>query len=498
MTNIMSLPKPQESILVAASVDEYQPVNGLGMSEYDEGVLFGAAYSLEEKDLVEIEEERSVSYTLTEEGKRYEQNELPEIQLYQFLLENDSVSVQEIANALEFDDETAMIARTNFMRKQYGSIKDGTLVPDKSVSVDDDDEKAALSHLAEGKEHESLPAIVDRSLAEKTEETTVYVKLTQAGVDKAEKSHNTDNQVGKLTSEIITTGEWKDADIASYNVESSGQPYYGGRSHILRNVADRVKEILLSMGFQEMEGPNADADFWINDALFMPQDHPARTHWDRFTLDVPKYEGIDEELIRNVSRAHRTGLGKQSRGYQTSWSKHMAQKVALRGHTTSLTMRYLANGDIEPPARYFSVDKVYRNDTLDSTHLLEFYQIEGWVMADGVSVRDLMGTFEAFYEQFGITDIEFKPHYNPYTEPSFELFGRHPETGEMIEIGNSGIFREEVLQPLGVENDVMAWGLALERLVMLLYGFDDIRDLHGSASDIKLLRDTEVKYNANS
>ena len=115
-------------------------------------------------------------------------------------------------------------------------------------------------------------------------------------------------------------------------------------------------------------------------------------------------------------------------------------------------------------------------------------------MADELSVRELMGTFEEFYSQFGIEDIEFKPHYNPYTEPSFELFGEHPETGELIEIGNSGIFRPEMLEPLGVDSDIMAWGLALERLAMLLTGAEDIRDLHGTLVDLEFLRNAEVIY----
>lgn len=113
-------------------------------------------------------------------------------------------------------------------------------------------------------------------------------------------------------------------------------------------------------------------------------------------------------------------------------------------------------------------------------------------MAENLSVRDLMGTFTEFYRRFGITDIRFKPHYNPYTEPSFELFGRHPTTDEMIEIGNSGLFRPEVLDPLGVDCDVMAWGLALERLAMLITGAEDIRDLHGTLTDLDFLRTAEV------
>ncbi|MFP4629008.1 MAG: phenylalanine--tRNA ligase subunit alpha, partial [Halobacteriales archaeon] len=239
-------------------------------------------------------------------------------------------------------------------------------------------------------------------------------------------------------------------------------------------------------------------DFWINDCLFMPQDHPARTHWDRFELAEPT--AIDElpaDLVERVERAHREGVGPEGEGYDAPWDEAFARKLALRGHTTSLSARYLSGeaiGDLEPPQRFFSVEKVYRNDTLDPTHLLEFYQIEGWVMAEALSVRDLMGTFEEFYSHFDIYDLEFKPHYNPYTEPSFELFGTHPETGELIEIGNSGIFRDEMLRPLGVDSDVMAWGLALERLAMLVTGEADIRNVHGTLVDLDFLRSSEVVY----
>jgi phenylalanyl-tRNA synthetase alpha chain len=232
----------------------------------------------------------------------------------------------------------------------------------------------------------------------------------------------------------------------------------------------------------------------------MPQDHPARDHWDRFALSEPaRMDQMDlpDTLRHRVENAHRNGIGPDSEGYASPWSEEFARALALRGHTTNLSVRHLAGlakGDLEPPQRYFSVEKAYRNDTLDSTHLLEFFQIEGWVMAEDISVRDLMGTFTEFYEQFGITDIEFKPHYNPYTEPSFELFGRHPETDELIEIGNSGIFRQEMLEPLGVDCDVMAWGLALERLMMLATGAEDIRDVHGTLVDLDYLRTEEVIY----
>jgi len=230
----------------------------------------------------------------------------------------------------------------------------------------------------------------------------------------------------------------------------------------------------------------------------MPQDHPARTHWDQFALSNPdEIDHLPADLVERVKSAHLDGVGPDGEGYHSPWDEDVARGVDLRGHTTSLSMRYLSGhqiGELEPPQRFFSVEKVYRNDTLDPTHLLEFFQIEGWVLAEDLSVRDLMGTFTKFYEQFGITDLEFKPTTTPTPSRASELFGTHPETGEIVEVGNSGIFRPEVLGPLGVDADVMAWGLSLERLLMLMYGFEDIRDVHGTLADLELLRETEVVY----
>ncbi len=319
--------------------------------------------------------------------------------------------------------------------------------------------------------------------------------MTDDGVDALMAGVEAADTVGRLTPDLLTSGEFRDVELAEYAVTAEAEATPPGREHVLRQTANRVKDVLTGMGFKEMQGPHVDAQFWINDCLFMPQDHPARTHWDQFDLAEPAViADLPDALVERVESAHREGAGPDGEGYHSPWGRDVAASLNLRGHTTSLSMRYLAGeaADLEPPERYFSVEKVYRNDTIDPTHLLEFFQIEGWVMADRLSARDLMGTFEEFYAQFGITDIEFKPHYNPYTEPSFELFGTHPETGELVEVGNSGLFRDEVLRPLGVEADVMAWGLSLERLLMLVYGFDDIRDVHGTLCDLGLLRDVEV------
>ena len=501
----MKLPADQAAVVEAAHATEHRTVDQLAAETgLPVETITGAAFELEAEGLLEVETETTTERALTEEGERYREAGLPEVRLYRTAVDagatEEPVPMGEVIGRSGLSGEAVDIALSNYARKGYGSIDSGALAADPDADPESDPEAAALEALAGGNAVDEgvLEQLRHRELVAETERTSRSVVLTDEGVTALMSGIETAETVGQLTPELITSGEWRDAEFAAYNVEADAAEPRAGRVHVLRQTAERVKDVLVGMGFQEMTGPHVDADFWINDCLFMPQDHPARTHWDRFALEAPTH--IDElpaDLVDRVEDAHRNGVGEDGDGYHSPWEEDFARALALRGHTTSLTTRHLAGvaaGDLEPPQRYFSVEKAYRNDTLDATHLLEFFQIEGWVMAEELSVRDLMGTFTEFYEQFGITDIEFKPHYNPYTEPSFELFGTHPTTGELIEIGNSGIFREEMLQPLGVDHDVMAWGLALERLAMLITGAEDIRDLHGTLVDIDFLRNAEVIY----
>ncbi len=512
----MRLPEIHLALLETASATEPKPVEQLAdeLGE-DTAAVTRAAFELADDGLVSVDEETREDVTLTTEGEGYLDDGLPERRLYRAALDagadEDPVELGRLVGEAGLEGAEVEIALSNFARKGLGRIDDGQVTVDGDGEADldadgaADPEAAALEAFAAGDaaagdvDAEVLDRLESRGLLERATSTVRSVTLTDDGVTALMEGVEVAETVGAVTPELLTSGEWRDVEFAAYNVEADAETVTGGKEHILRQTANRVKDVLVGMGFREMEGPHADADFWINDCLFMPQDHPARTHWDRFALEVPPMdpEAIPEGLAARVEDAHRNGVGDDGEGYHSPWSDEFARAIALRGHTTSLSMRYLSGhavGELEPPQRYFSVEKVYRNDTLDPTHLLEFFQIEGWVMAEDLSVRDLMGTFTEFYEQFGITDLEFKPHYNPYTEPSFELFGHHPETGELIEIGNSGIFREEVLRPLGVDCDVMAWGLALERLLMLMYGFADIRDVHGTLCDLQLLRDVEVVH----
>ena len=500
----MKLPEPQAAVLEAASANDPRTVEELAAAtDLKPESVTRAAFELEDQGLVAVEERTEATVELTDEGRDYLDAGLPEVRLYRAAVDAgadaEPAPMGQVIGRSGLEGPQVDIALSNYARKGYGRIESGEITVDPDADSDADDEAAALAAVEAGDSVDDavLDQLDRRGLVAVHERTVRSITLTEDGVTAVMGGVEAARTADRLTPEMLTTGAWRDVEFADYNVEADAAEIDGGKVHVLRQAAERVKDVLVGMGFQEMDGPHADADFWINDCLFMPQDHPARTHWDRFALDVDPVEDLPADLVDRVEAAHREGVGSDGDGYHSPWSEAFAREIALRGHTTSVSMRYLsghAGADLEPPQRYFSVEKSYRNDTIDATHLLEFFQIEGWVMAEELSVRDLMGTFEEFYRQFGITDVRFKPHYNPYTEPSFELFGRHPETGELIEIGNSGMFRDEVLEPLGVDCDVMAWGLALERLAMLYTGAEDIRDLHGTLADLEFLRNAEVIY----
>jgi phenylalanyl-tRNA synthetase alpha chain len=302
-----------------------------------------------------------------------------------------------------------------------------------------------------------------------------------------------------LTSEMLADESWRTATFKEYNFEAEGVPPPGGHLHTLLKVRAEFRRILLDMGFSEM--PTArfvESSFWNFDSLFQPQSHPARDAHDTFFIKEPAEAlRIPEDYMRRVRTMHELG-GHGSVGYRYEWSEREARKNILRTHTTAVSSRmlyYLANqpGGFKP-VKLFSIDRVFRNEALDATHLAEFHQVEGVVADYGLSLGHLIGVIKEFFARIGITDLRFKPAYNPYTEPSMEVFGYHPDLKRWTEIGNSGVFRPEMLKPMGLPDgvNVIAWGLSLERPTMIKYRYSNIRELFGHKVKLSMLRDTPI------
>jgi phenylalanyl-tRNA synthetase alpha chain len=312
-----------------------------------------------------------------------------------------------------------------------------------------------------------------------------------------------------ITHEMLVKGSWKESLFKPVNIDAGGLIPQHGALHPLMKVRSMFRETFIEMGFEEMETDKfVESSFWNFDALFQPQQHPARDAHDTFfiktpaaTLDVPK------EYMERVKTTHENGgrslpseYNAESCGWQYDWSEDESRKNLLRTHTTAASSRTLykiaqlakAEGGEFKPQKYFSIDRVFRNEALDATHLAEFHQVEGFIIDKNLSLGNLMGIIADFYRRLGpeFNDLKFKPTYNPYTEPSMEFYSYHEGLGKWVEVGNSGVFRPEMLRPMGFPPDVsvIAWGMSLERPTMIKYGYSNIRDLFGHRIDLNMTR----------
>lgn len=294
----------------------------------------------------------------------------------------------------------------------------------------------------------------------------------------------------RLTPEMLRTGDYNNYSFRSYDVKANVPATHFGRRHFINEATEFVRSVWLDMGFTEMRGDHVQLSFWNFDALFTPQDHPARDMQDTFFLKKPS-KGVlpDNKIVSRVRKTHIDGWTTKSKGYGTDWKRIEASRLVLRTHTTVLsakTIAQLTKDDL--PAKYFSVGKVYRNETLDWKHLFEFDQVEGIVVAKTVNFRDLKGYLEQFFNKLGYDRIRIRPAYFPYTEMSVEVDVYHPVREEWIELGGAGIFRPEVVKPLiGIEIPVLAWGLGFGRIISEYYGINDLRDYH--KNDLRQLRE---------
>jgi phenylalanyl-tRNA synthetase alpha chain len=434
-----------------------------------------ALYWLAEKKLVSIKESASSELSLLPEALAYLQRGFPEERVRQKAERHSPMSA--------LDDEEKRIGVPWAKRNGWIEIKEGKLaLTDKGRHGSTNSLVEACRAIMENRKpgKGELATLLQRSLASEKERKSISAELTAEGRKEAEAlPREIEEEINLLTKEMLISGGWKDKKLRPYDISASAEEHVPGKRHTLGRLITRVRGIFSEMGFEEMEGPLVESSFWNFDALFQPQDHPARDLADTFYVNG-EAQLPDEGLVKKVKKAHQ-------KGWKYKWSEKEARKLVLRTHTTAVSARYLATKCADrQPRKFFCVGRVYRNEATDYKHLAEFHQVEGIVVWEHATFRDLLGCLKEFYSKMGFKKIRFRPSFFPYTEPSLEVEVFFEERQQWMELGGAGILRPEVSIPLCGKYPVLAWGLSLERPLMLLKDIKDIRTFY--RNDVGWLR----------
>jgi phenylalanyl-tRNA synthetase alpha chain len=352
------------------------------------------------------------------------------------------------------------------------------LILDSRSSIDDlrRQFRAKLDQATTGK---ALKALTDEFLSRKSGSVTALMKNLASLPVEARREHG--QLVNTLKGEIEAALDEKRAALessrppaGSVDVTLPGRELPLGRIHPLMRVRQEVEDIFTRMGYEILEGPEVEEDYYNFEALNMPPDHPARDMQDTLYLNTP--------IVGGTWGAHRAAaLGGSPPEVQ------VRHATLLRTHTSAMQIRYMKT--FPPPVRIIVPGRVYRKDDLDLSHTPMFQQFEALVVGEGITLADLKGTIEVMTRQlFGDVRVRLRPSFFPYTEPSAEVdISCHrcggggcatcKQTG-WIEILGSGMVHPAVFEAVGYDPERVtgfAFGMGLERITMLKYGVDDIR-----------------------
>jgi phenylalanyl-tRNA synthetase alpha chain len=455
---------------------------------------------LQDEKLVRATEQKHTLATLTAEGRLYAAEGLPERRLMESLVKLGITKIDKAVEDAKLEGQLVTIAVGWLRKKGWAKVEKGRHALEASASPDRGEDEKLLAILGSKnkivveelrkEKREAVVTLRRRRLVKVERKPRRTLELTDKGRSLVEKGVETFEEVSQLTPELIVTGKWREVKLRKFKVAAPSPSRHPGKLHPLQQIVERAREIFLEMGFSEIRGPLVETAFWNFDALFQPQDHPAREMMDTFYVSRPRGGRLPERsVVEAVARTHENGWTTGSKGWGYKWSRKEAKRLVLRTHTTAETIKYLSEHK-KPPIKVFSVDRVYRNEQLTYKHTAEFFQIEGIVVDKKATLRDLMGTMKKFYSRFGLKKVQFWPCYFPYTEPSAQAMVYVPRLKHWMELCGMGIFRPEVLAPFEIKHPVLAWGGGLERVAMLELGVTDIRQLY--RNDLGWIRRTPL------
>ena len=474
--------------------------SGLPVSSITRAALWLAA-----KNYIDIFEEKEIRVKLGSEGQHFLEHGFPERRLVQWLIAHGGkASIDQVKQHSGLTPPEINIGIGWASRKHWLQItrtaEQTSLISLNEPLKDLDEELVSYIGVKEmplqtlpHQFQNRLPQLKQRpNILQFTESIQRTFQITSCGTKVAQHITQPHQELSQLTSEHIKAGTWRQQTLRPYNIHAPVQQTWPGKKQAYKRFLDELKLKLVALGFKQMLGPIVEYAFFNCDALFMPQDHPAREIHDLYYVKTPRPGDLSafSNYVDHVKITHENGGITKSQGWQYQFSLEETQRLILRSQGTALSARMLVNEALEIPGKYFSISRCFRPDVVDRTHLTEFNQIEGIVVGSTLTFRDLLGILQMFALEIADADqVRFKPDYFPFTEPSVELSAFKKGAG-WLEFGGAGMFRKEVTTPLGISVPVIAWGLGVDRLFMMKAGVKDIRELF--TSDLTWLRNQKV------
>ncbi|MFA5303255.1 MAG: phenylalanine--tRNA ligase subunit alpha [Candidatus Nanoarchaeia archaeon] len=458
-----------------------------------------AAQWLSNKELAIIKETKKKTVSLTLRGQEVVEKGLPEIRLLNEILKSEK-KMNEI-NSLdknEFNKALGVCKKEGLLSILNGVLKITSIGKEY---LNKEEQKKKILESLESEEidlnslkinENELKELIERGLISLIDRTEWEFSTTPLGLQLIKKGINVEEELlERMTPNLIKSREWENKKFRRYNIFEPVAPPLFAKKHPYNEFINEIKSLFVSMGFKEMAGNYVETNFTNCDALYMPQDHPARAVHDIFYIKEPKKASLKDfkKFIKKVKNAHENGIT-GSTGWGVKMDKEVSRIHVLRSQTTSASIRKLMSPDLEIPGKYFIIDRMARPDVIDWKHGAEFLQMEGIILGEEMNLASLLYLLRMFAEKIAkVEKYLIMPDYYPYTEPSASLHIYN--NGRWMELGGAGIFRKEVTEPAGVKVPVIAWGLGFDRAFMSNYGINDIREIF--STDLSWLRNVEVK-----
>ena len=353
----------------------------------DQAVAVGAGHGLSNAGFASTTETSSAIIRLADEGHKAKDNGLLEARIWNWITHSETPTMAGLQSEFERHEAGPGVG---LMKRLGVQLEGGIFVTPNPSTVDTEIESRTAFIQSLPAAPESLDvALLEhfnsrRGLIESVISTSRTWSITSQGQSVSADALVEKQSISEITTELLQSDAWKEADYRPFDVTLESATPRTGRSHPMQALIERIRSIFLEMGFSELVDDYVQTAGWNMDALFIPQDHPAREMQDTFYLESPKSIELPKHLTEAWGAIHEHGGDTGSVGWGGNFSAETSEKGLLRTHTTVNTIQYLA-ANPKDACRVFSIDRVFRKEAIDRTHLPEFHQIEGIIMEEGAN-----------------------------------------------------------------------------------------------------------------